>query len=237
MAVTGRGRAGAGAPVPADRGLARRLPARHARVDGAEPVEAGPGDPPHPGADGHPRRGPAARPRPRRVLLPDQARDHRRTERRHPRSSRATRRPAASGCWSSRTTRRNSSRSPSSSATTTSTSSSPTPAPRRWRRWPSSRSTASCSICGCRTCRGFEVLETISRDETLAAVPVVVFTGRELSAEEDARLRTLARSVVVKGVESPERLLDETSLFLHRVTSRPAAREAEHARAAAPLGR
>jgi CheY-like chemotaxis protein len=67
---------------------------------------------------------------------------------------------------------------------------------------------------------GFEVLEAISKDADLAAVPVVVFTGRELSAEEDARLRTLARSVVVKGVESPERLLDETSLFLHRVTSR-----------------
>jgi CheY-like chemotaxis protein len=67
---------------------------------------------------------------------------------------------------------------------------------------------------------GFEVLETIGKDENLAAVPVVVFTGRELSPEEDAKLRTLARSVVVKGVESPERLLDETSLFLHRVTSR-----------------
>jgi len=46
---------------------------------------------------------------------------------------------------------------------------------------------------------------------------VVVFTGRELTAEEDAQLRTLARSVVLKDVESPERLLDETALFLHRV--------------------
>ena len=46
---------------------------------------------------------------------------------------------------------------------------------------------------------------------------MVVFTGKELSSEEDARLHTLARSVVVKGVESPERLLDETALFLHRV--------------------
>ncbi|HEY9465887.1 MAG TPA: response regulator, partial [Vicinamibacterales bacterium] len=64
---------------------------------------------------------------------------------------------------------------------------------------------------------GFEVLEHISKDDQLADVPVVVFTGRELSAEEDAQLHTLARSVVVKGVESPERLLDETSLFLHRV--------------------
>jgi CheY-like chemotaxis protein/HAMP domain-containing protein len=64
---------------------------------------------------------------------------------------------------------------------------------------------------------GFEVLERISLDKSLVDIPVVVFTGRELSAEEDARLHTLARSVVVKGVESPERLLDETSLFLHRV--------------------
>ena len=66
---------------------------------------------------------------------------------------------------------------------------------------------------------GFEVLERISQDTALADVPVVVFTGRELSPEEDAQLHTLARSVVVKGVESPERLLDETSLFLHRVVS------------------
>jgi HAMP domain-containing protein/CheY-like chemotaxis protein/signal transduction histidine kinase len=66
---------------------------------------------------------------------------------------------------------------------------------------------------------GFEVLERIRDDATIADVPVIVFTGRELSPEEDARLHTMARSVVVKGVESPERLLDETSLFLHRVVS------------------
>jgi HAMP domain-containing protein/CheY-like chemotaxis protein/signal transduction histidine kinase len=64
---------------------------------------------------------------------------------------------------------------------------------------------------------GFEVLDSIRNDETLSDVPVVVFTGRELSIEEDAELHTMARSIVVKGVESPERLLDETSLFLHRV--------------------
>jgi CheY-like chemotaxis protein len=64
---------------------------------------------------------------------------------------------------------------------------------------------------------GFEVLEKIKGDDTIADVPVVVFTGRELSAEEDAQLHTMARSIVVKGVESPERLLDETALFLHRV--------------------
>ncbi|HTO64311.1 MAG TPA: response regulator, partial [Bradyrhizobium sp.] len=64
---------------------------------------------------------------------------------------------------------------------------------------------------------GFEVLDRIRSDDHLANVPVVVFTGRELSAEEDAELHTMARSIVVKGVESPERLLDETSLFLHRI--------------------
>jgi CheY-like chemotaxis protein/two-component sensor histidine kinase len=64
---------------------------------------------------------------------------------------------------------------------------------------------------------GFEVLNEIRKDENLSSVPIVVFTGRELSAEEDAELHTMARSIVVKGVESPERLLDETSLFLHRV--------------------
>jgi len=64
---------------------------------------------------------------------------------------------------------------------------------------------------------GFEVLERIRDDKELSDVPVVVFTGRELTPEADARLHTLARSVIVKGVESPERLLDETALFLHRV--------------------
>jgi CheY-like chemotaxis protein/signal transduction histidine kinase/HAMP domain-containing protein len=64
---------------------------------------------------------------------------------------------------------------------------------------------------------GFEVLDCIREDASLSNVPVVVFTGRELSVEEDAELHTMARSIVVKGVESPERLLDETSLFLHRV--------------------
>jgi HAMP domain-containing protein/CheY-like chemotaxis protein/signal transduction histidine kinase len=73
---------------------------------------------------------------------------------------------------------------------------------------------------------GFEVLETIRDDAELREVPVVVFTGRELSADEDAALHTMARSVVVKGVESPERLLDETALFLHRVVADlPAAKQ------------
>ncbi len=66
---------------------------------------------------------------------------------------------------------------------------------------------------------GFEVLEYLRDNPSLMDLPVVVFTGKELTPEEDARLRNLARSVVVKGVESPERLLDETALFLHRVVA------------------
>jgi HAMP domain-containing protein/signal transduction histidine kinase/DNA-binding response OmpR family regulator len=66
---------------------------------------------------------------------------------------------------------------------------------------------------------GFEVLEKLGDEPSASELPVVVFTGKELSAEEDARLHILARSVVVKDVESPERLLDETALFLHRVVA------------------
>jgi CheY-like chemotaxis protein/signal transduction histidine kinase/HAMP domain-containing protein len=66
---------------------------------------------------------------------------------------------------------------------------------------------------------GFEVLEQMKVERALSDLPVVVFTGRELSAEEDVRIHTMARSIVVKGVESPERLLDQTSLFLHRVVT------------------
>jgi CheY-like chemotaxis protein len=66
---------------------------------------------------------------------------------------------------------------------------------------------------------GFELLEVFRDDPSLADLPAVVFTGRELSPEEDVQLHTMARSVVVKGVESPERLLDETALFLHRVVA------------------
>jgi len=66
---------------------------------------------------------------------------------------------------------------------------------------------------------GFDVLEQLRDIPAANDLPVVVFTGKELSPEEDARLHTLARSVVVKGVESPERLLDETALFLHRIVA------------------
>ena len=66
---------------------------------------------------------------------------------------------------------------------------------------------------------GFEVLEALQDDPALGDLPVVVFTGRDLSAEEEDRLHSMARSIVVKGAASPERLFDETSLFLHHAAS------------------
>ncbi len=64
---------------------------------------------------------------------------------------------------------------------------------------------------------GFDLLDRIQAVPALHELPIVVFTGKDLSADESARLKTAAKSVVIKGVESPERLLDETALFLHRV--------------------
>jgi CheY-like chemotaxis protein/signal transduction histidine kinase/HAMP domain-containing protein len=66
---------------------------------------------------------------------------------------------------------------------------------------------------------GFELLDRMQADRAFDALPVVVFTGKALSAEEQARLRTVAKSVVLKDVQSPERLFDETALFLHRVVA------------------
>ena len=67
---------------------------------------------------------------------------------------------------------------------------------------------------------GFDLLTEIQGEESLKDTPIVVFTGRELTAEEEAELRKKAKSIVVKGVRSPERLLDETALFLHRVVEK-----------------
>ena len=64
---------------------------------------------------------------------------------------------------------------------------------------------------------GFELLELVEAEPALADVPVVVFTGKDLSADEERRLKSAAKSIILKDVQSPERLLDETALFLHRV--------------------
>jgi CheY-like chemotaxis protein len=66
---------------------------------------------------------------------------------------------------------------------------------------------------------GFELLERIREDSELLDLPIVVFTGKDLSEEDEIRLIQMAESVVLKGVQSPERLLDETALFLHLLAS------------------
>jgi len=64
---------------------------------------------------------------------------------------------------------------------------------------------------------GFELLEKIRSNETMAGVPIIIYTGRELSEKEETELSRYAESIIIKGVKSPERLLDESALFLHRV--------------------
>ncbi len=66
---------------------------------------------------------------------------------------------------------------------------------------------------------GYSLLETISQDGDHAFPPVIVYTGRVLSADDEQRLRRYSKSIIIKGAKSPERLLDEVTLFLHQVVS------------------
>jgi len=66
---------------------------------------------------------------------------------------------------------------------------------------------------------GFSLLESLSREEHLAFPPVIVYTGRDLSSDEEQRLRRYSHSIIIKGAKSPERLLDEVTLFLHQVVT------------------
>jgi CheY-like chemotaxis protein len=64
---------------------------------------------------------------------------------------------------------------------------------------------------------GFELMEQIRADQEHGQIPIIVYTGRELSEEEETRLKRLTDSIIIKSVRSMEHLLDETALFLHRV--------------------
>lgn len=66
---------------------------------------------------------------------------------------------------------------------------------------------------------GFTLLETLSQDDNPLFPPVIVYTGHELSADDEQRLRRYSDSIIIKGARSPERLLDEVSLFLHQVVT------------------
>jgi CheY-like chemotaxis protein len=66
---------------------------------------------------------------------------------------------------------------------------------------------------------GFDLLERARALPNLAQLPIIVYTGRELTPAEETRLRKNTDSIIVKGARSPERLLDEAALFLHRVAT------------------
>ncbi len=66
---------------------------------------------------------------------------------------------------------------------------------------------------------GYSLLETLSREDAYSFPPVIVYTGRELSPDDEQRLRKYSKSIIIKGAKSPERLLDEVTLFLHQVVA------------------
>ncbi|MGN6626527.1 MAG: response regulator, partial [Tepidisphaeraceae bacterium] len=66
---------------------------------------------------------------------------------------------------------------------------------------------------------GFSLLETLSQGENYSFPPVIVYTGRDLTADEEQQLGRYSKSIIIKGAKSPERLLDEVTLFLHQVVA------------------
>ncbi|MEA2497629.1 MAG: hypothetical protein QOH26_34, partial [Actinomycetota bacterium] len=67
---------------------------------------------------------------------------------------------------------------------------------------------------------GFDLLEKVKKDERFTALPIIIYTGKELTRKEETELKKYAETIIVKDVNSPERLLDETALFLHRVEAK-----------------
>ncbi|WP_345537120.1 response regulator [Variovorax defluvii] len=67
--------------------------------------------------------------------------------------------------------------------------------------------------------QGGELLKRMATEEIVSFPPVIVYTGRNLTRDEEAELMRYSRSIIIKGARSPERLLDEVTLFLHKVES------------------
>ncbi len=67
---------------------------------------------------------------------------------------------------------------------------------------------------------GFELIEQVKGDQGIVDLPIIVYTGRDLTEDEERRLRRYAETIILKDVKSPDRLLDETALFLHRVEAK-----------------
>ena len=67
---------------------------------------------------------------------------------------------------------------------------------------------------------GYELLQQMTEQEGVSFPPVIVYTGRALSRDEEMQLRRFSHSIIIKDARSPERLLDEVTLFLHQVEAR-----------------
>jgi CheY-like chemotaxis protein len=67
---------------------------------------------------------------------------------------------------------------------------------------------------------GYQMLERMADTEEVSFPPVIVYTGHSLTRDEEQQLRRFSRSIIIKDVRSPERLLDEVTLFLHQVESK-----------------
>ncbi len=212
-----RGRPEPGAQAPADRDLARRVPAGHARLDGAQPVEARHRDAPHPGADPHRRRGAPVQPGARRVRVHEQAGDDRRAGSgarahqdlrlaAHPRAAGRRGRPgrADEHRRADRLRRREDHRG------------------RQRRRRARSAAGKDLRLRRARpAAAGHLRLRAAGRASSRTSGCATRRSWCSPAASCRLPKRTScgskAKSIVLKGVRSPERLLDETALFLHRV--------------------
>jgi hypothetical protein len=67
---------------------------------------------------------------------------------------------------------------------------------------------------------GFDLLERVKSDDENHDLPIIIYTGKELSPEDETKIKKYAETIIVKDVKSPERLLDETALFLHRIEAK-----------------
>ena len=217
---------------------ARHLPAGHAGLDGAQQSEARSGDAAHSGADHHRSKRSASTAcrmarsptwsNPRRPRIWKHAFDRIKTLRRA---------RARSGCWSSRTTTSSAEHRRAAGA-------------RRHRdrgRRHRGRGAARCWLDRAFDCcvldlrlpdmTGFELLERMQAEPACATCRSSSSRARISPPKRKPQLRTVAKSIVLKDVQSPERLLDETALFLHRVVADLLPEQAADARAAAQLER
>ena len=85
---------------------------------------------------------------------------------------------------------------------------------------------------------GYDLLEKMAEQDDVGFPPVIIYTGRALTADEEQRLRRFSKSIIIKDARSPERLLDEVTLFLHQVESKlPPERQQMQAQSPAPQSR